>query len=86
METENLTGPVNLGNPEEITILELAEKIRDTVGNKIEIEFRPLPQDDPARRRPCIDLAMEKLNWEPEVHLSEGLAKTIAYFDSILAE
>ena len=86
METENLTGPVNLGNPEEITILELAMKIRDTIGKNVEIEFRPLPEDDPSRRRPSIDLAMEKLSWKPEVPLSEGLTRTIDYFDSILAE
>lgn len=85
MDTENLTGPVNLGNPEEISILELAERIKETVGSKVEIEFRPLPQDDPSRRRPCIDLAIEKLNWKPEVTLSEGLSRTIGYFDSILA-
>jgi UDP-glucuronate decarboxylase len=84
MDTENLTGPINLGNPEEITILELAERIKRTVGNSIEIEFSPLPEDDPVRRRPCIDLAREKLNWEPEVTLSEGLARTIKYFDSVL--
>jgi UDP-glucuronate decarboxylase len=85
MESEDLTGPLNLGNPEEITILELAAQIRDTIGNRVEIEFRPLPADDPARRRPCIDLAREQLNWKPEVRLAEGLKKTITYFESVLA-
>lgn len=84
METDDMTGPVNLGNPEEITIIELAERIRETVGNRVDIEFRPLPEDDPARRRPCIDLAREKLGWSPRVGLSEGLEKTIDYFESIL--
>ena len=84
METGDMTGPVNLGNPEEITILELAERIRDTVGSRVEIEFKPLPEDDPARRRPCIDLAREKLDWSPTVGLSEGLEKTVSYFESIL--
>ena len=84
METGDMTGPVNLGNPEEITILELAERIRDTVGSRVEIEFKPLPEDDPARRRPCIDLAREKLDWSPTVGLSEGLEKTVCYFESIL--
>ena len=85
MAAENLTGPVNLGNPEEITILELAEQIRTLIGTGADIEFRPLPEDDPSRRRPCIDLAREKLDWKPRVSLSEGLARTIEYFESVLA-
>ncbi len=84
MKAEDLTGPINLGNPEELTILELAGRIRDVVGNKTEIEFLPLPQDDPARRRPCIDLAIEHLKWKPEIRLSEGLARTISYFETVL--
>lgn len=85
MEVPDFTGPVNIGNPEEISILELAETIRNVVGNRVEMEFRPLPADDPARRKPCIDLAAEKLNWKPEVRLAEGLKKTIDYFESVLS-
>jgi len=85
MEAEGLTGPVNLGNPEEITILELAEKIRQTIGTSVDIQFRPLPADDPSRRRPCIDLARDRLGWKPQVNLAEGLEKTIRYFESVLA-
>ncbi|MCG8699726.1 MAG: SDR family oxidoreductase [Bacteroidales bacterium] len=80
------TGPVNLGNPHEFTIKELAEKIIDKVNSKSKINYLPLPADDPTQRKPDISLAKEKLNnWEPAVQLDEGLDKTIAYFDSILS-
>jgi UDP-glucuronate decarboxylase len=74
------TGPINLGNPEEYTILELAQKIRNIVNPDREIIFKPLPQDDPRRRKPDITKATSWLNWQPDVPLDEGLAKTIADF------
>jgi UDP-glucuronate decarboxylase len=77
-------GPVNLGNPVEFTIRELAEKVISLTGSKSKLVFRPLPADDPLQRKPDIGLAREKLEWEPRVHLDEGLARTIAYFDALL--
>jgi len=84
MASDNFTGPVNLGNPNEITILHLAEKVIQMTGSKSKIVFKPLPQDDPIRRRPDITLAKSKLNWEPKVPLEEGLKTTIHYFKSLL--
>lgn len=81
---DNLTGPINIGNPEEFTIRELAEKIIDLTGSKSKIIYKPLPKDDPVRRKPDIRLAMEKLSWQPSTPLDEGLKKTIAYFDELL--
>ena len=81
---DDFTGPVNLGNPEEFTILELAKKIVKITNSKSKIVFKPLPQDDPMQRRPDISLAKEKLKWQPVVKLDEGLKKTIKYFDTIL--
>jgi len=78
------TGPVNLGNPDEFTILELAQKIIKITGSKSKIVFKPLPQDDPMQRKPDISLAKKKLKWQPTVKLDEGLKKTIKYFDEIL--
>ncbi|MGE5342435.1 MAG: UDP-glucuronic acid decarboxylase family protein [Candidatus Omnitrophota bacterium] len=78
--TDELIGPVNLGNPAEFTIRELAEKVILMTGSKSKIVFKPLPADDPERRKPDIALAKERLNWEPTVHLEKGLEKTIAYF------
>ena len=80
METEDFTGPVNLGNPGEFTMLELAEKVIALTGSSSRIVHKPLPSDDPLQRRPVIDLAKKKLGWEPTIHLEEGLKKTIAYF------
>ncbi len=80
METEDFTGPVNLGNPGEFTILELAELVLKLTGSRSKIERRPLPEDDPVRRRPDISLARTKLGWEPTIGLEEGLERTIAYF------
>lgn len=74
------TGPVNLGNPGEYTILELAEAVQRTVNPDTPIQFKPLPQDDPRRRKPDITRAKTYLNWEPTVPLSEGLALTIQDF------
>ncbi|MCX8118424.1 MAG: SDR family oxidoreductase [Desulfobacterota bacterium] len=85
METpDDFTGPVNLGNPEEVSILELAEKIISLTGSKSKMVFKPLPPDDPKQRRPLIDLAKEKLGWAPQVPLEEGLKRTIAYFEEQL--
>jgi UDP-glucuronate decarboxylase len=80
------TGPVNLGNPGEFTIKELAEIIVDLTNSKSELVYKPLPSDDPMQRQPDISLAKEKLNWEPRVGLKEGLEKTIPYFDHVLRE
>lgn len=78
---DSFTGPVNIGNPGEFTILELAEKVIKLTGSKSKLVFQPLPQDDPMQRKPDISLAKEKLNgWEPKVALDEGLLKTIEYF------
>lgn len=81
---DSFTGPVNLGNPEEQSILELAERIIKITGSRSEIIRKPLPQDDPVRRRPDITLAREKLNWEPHISITEGLSRTIAYFEKLL--
>ena len=77
---ENFTGPVNIGNPNEFSILELAEKVITTTGSTSKIVYRPLPQDDPLQRQPNIDLAKKRLGWEPKTQLEEGLKQTIAYF------
>jgi len=88
MDTEaGFTGPINLGNPGEFTMLELAEKVISLVGSKSKLTFMPLPQDDPKQRRPVIDLARSKLGgWEPQVGLDDGLKETIGYFRRVLAE
>ena len=78
------TGPVNLGNPNEFTMIELAEAVLDITGSGSKLENRPLPQDDPRQRQPDIALARETLGWEPKTQLREGLTKTIAYFDELL--
>lgn len=85
MNTEKgFTGPVNLGNPSEFTILELAEMVVALTGSKSRIVFKPLPEDDPKQRKPVIDLAEEKLNWKPKVKLEDGLKRTIEYFEGVL--
>ena len=81
---DDFVGPVNLGNPTEFTILDLAEKTIRLTGSKSKIIFKPLPQDDPLQRRPDITLAKEKLQWEPVIDVEKGLNKTIEYFRSIL--
>ena len=81
---EGFTGPVNIGNPGEFTMLELAELVIELTGARSKIVHRPLPQDDPRQRRPDIGLAKEKLGWEPKVPLEEGLRRTIAYFKELL--
>ncbi len=79
-----VTGPINLGNPSEFTILQLAELVICMTGSSSRVIYEPLPQDDPVRRQPDISLARETLNWQPTVTLEEGLQKTIAYFKKIL--
>ena len=79
------TGPVNLGNPQERTMLELAETEIKLTNSKSKIQFLPLPEDDPKRRKPDISLAKKELGWQPEVSLEEGLSETIAYFDKVLS-
>ena len=78
--SDDFTGPVNLGNPEEFTILELARKVIANTGSRSEIVFKPLPSDDPTQRQPDISLAKQMLQWEPVVALNEGLRRTISYF------
>ena len=87
METpDNVTGPINIGNPNEFTIRQLAENVIDLTGSKSKLVFRPLPQDDPKQRQPDITKARDILKWEPSVELRDGLSKTIAYFDALLAD
>ena len=80
----DFTGPVNLGNPQEFTISAVAKLILDLTGSRSTIVYKPLPSDDPTQRCPDIALAKEKLGWEPQVYLEEGLKKTITYFDLLL--
>ena len=77
---DSFTGPVNIGNPDEFKIIELAEKIIKLTNSKSKIVFRPLPSDDPLMRQPDIKLAKKELDWEPNVELDKGLEKTIAFF------
>ena len=85
MDSEpGFTGPVNMGNPDEFTMLELAENVLRLVGSKSKLSFKPLPTDDPRQRQPDIALAKEKLGWEPKVRLEDGLKETIAYFRKLL--
>jgi UDP-glucuronate decarboxylase len=85
METnDNFTGPINLGNPNEFKIIELAEKVLSLVGGKSELVFKALPNDDPTQRQPDISIAKKILDWEPCVQLEKGLERTISYFDNLL--
>jgi UDP-glucuronate decarboxylase len=86
MNAADLTVPVNLGNPTELTIGDLASRIVDLVGSRSKIELRPLPQDDPRQRCPDITRAREALKWQPRVGLEDGLKRTIAYFDELLSK
>ncbi len=83
---ENITGPINIGNPNEFTIRELAEKVIEITGSKSKIVERPLPEDDPKQRQPNIDLAEKLLGWHPTINLNEGLIRTVAYFEALLRE
>ncbi|MCQ2975272.1 MAG: SDR family oxidoreductase [Bacteroidales bacterium] len=82
--SDDFLGPVNIGNPCEFTILQLAEKVIDMTGSNSKIVFKPLPSDDPIRRRPDISLAQKMLDWKPIINLEKGLSKTIAYFEDYL--
>ena len=85
MQSEDgFTGPVNLGNPVEFTMLELAEQVKELTKSQSEIQFKPLPEDDPRQRQPDITLARKKLGWEPTVPLRQGLEKTVIYFADLL--
>ena len=81
---DDFTGPVNIGNPGEFTIKELAEKVIEMTGSKSQIIYQPLPSDDPTQRRPDITLAKENMDWQPKITLEQGLTKTISYFDDLL--
>jgi UDP-glucuronate decarboxylase len=83
---DDVTGPVNLGNPGEFTILELAQKVIDLIGSRSKIVYEKLPADDPMQRKPDITLARAKLGWEPKIKLEAGLRRTIAYFDALLKQ
>lgn len=83
---DDLTGPVNLGNPSEISILELVEKVLKITKSRSKIVYKPLPQDDPVRRCPDITLAKKRLGWQPKTNLEDGLKKTIEYFKRILSD
>ena len=86
METEKgFAGPINIGNPDEFTMLELARKVINLTGSRSRIVFNPLPSDDPRQRKPDISLAKEHLQWAPKVSLDEGLTLTIAYFEQLLS-
>ena len=80
----NFMGPVNLGNPKEFTILELAEKVRSKIDPNLKIIFKPLPEDDPMQRKPVIEVAKKELNWEPTIDLDQGLDKTVSFFREIV--
>ncbi|SHK39570.1 UDP-glucuronic acid decarboxylase family protein [Fibrobacter sp. UWB12] len=84
MNQDKIIGPVNIGNPGEFTMLELAKEVLELTGSKSKIVYKPLPGDDPKMRRPNIDLAKSALNWEPTIPLRQGLEKTIVYFDNLL--
>jgi len=85
MSSDNFTGPVNIGNPHEFTIIDLAKKVLDLTGSKSKIKYQPLPPDDPIQRQPDITLIKNKLGWQPKVSLDEGLKNTIAYFETLLS-
>jgi len=82
----SVTGPVNIGNPGEFTMLELAQQVLDITGSKSKIIHKPLPQDDPKQRRPDIAVAQDKLSWQPTVPLRQGLERTVSYFDELLKD
>ena len=84
--SRDVTGPVNIGNPDEFSILELASTVISLTGSSSKIIHKPLPQDDPRQRRPDISLADKELSWAPRTKLKEGLVQTIAYFDNLLSD
>jgi UDP-glucuronate decarboxylase len=87
MQSSNdITGPMNMGNPSEFTMLELAELVLRLTGSSSKLKFMPLPQDDPKQRKPDISLAKQVLDWVPKVSLEDGIKETIAYFRKALKE
>jgi UDP-glucuronate decarboxylase len=84
MNQDEVTGPINMGNPGEFTMLELADKILAKVGGSSKLVFEPLPGDDPRQRKPDITLAKKHLDWEPKVGLDDGLDRAIAYFRTVV--
>ena len=80
---KDFTGPCNIGNPKEISILELAEIVRELVGSSVDIVYKNLPIDDPMRRKPCIKIAKEHLAWSPKINTKDGIARTIKYFENL---
>jgi UDP-glucuronate decarboxylase len=84
--THGVTGPINLGNPTEFTILQLASQVLDLVGSRSRIVHRPLPTDDPRQRRPDISKARQLLAWSPRTPIAEGLKRTISYFEDLLRD
>jgi UDP-glucuronate decarboxylase len=82
---DDFTGPINIGNPHEFTIRELAERVIALTGSRSSLIFKPLPSDDPRQRQPNISLARSMLDWEPRIELDEGLQKTIAYFRRLVS-
>ena len=84
MECDDFTGPVNLGNPVEFTILELAKRVQALINSDLELVYKPLPEDDPVQRQPDITLAKRKLDWQPRIAIDEGIVKTIDYFRETL--
>jgi UDP-glucuronate decarboxylase len=83
---DEITGPINLGNPVEFTIKQLAETVVRMTGSSSSLVYKPLPADDPKQRQPDITLARKHLDWEPAIQLEQGLEKTIRYFDKLLSE
>ena len=82
--SDDFIGPVNLGNPNEFSILDLAEKVIELTGSRSKIVYAPLPADDPVQRQPDISLSKKELGWEPKIQLEEGLKKTIEYFRDLV--
>ncbi len=83
-QSDDITGPINIGNPVEFTIKELAEKVIDLTGSRSKIVYETLPEDDPMQRQPDIAMAKKQLDWQPSIQLEAGLQKTIPYFESLL--
>lgn len=81
---DGFTGPVNIGNPEEFTMLQLAKTVIDLTNSRSKIVYMPLPQDDPVQRKPVIELAKKELDWKPTVALEEGLVRTVNYFKKVI--
>jgi len=86
MKTENFTGPVNTGNPDEFTVIELAEKVLEMTNSTSKLVKVDAREDDPVRRKPDISLAKQRLGWQPEITLKEGLGPTIDYFEKLLKD